>query len=133
MGRRDAVHTQKLVIIADSGGGNRPILTIGTHLGEPAPITIALQIMAGRTRSARAACGRMSGTRGRWWSTPASRRAAEYTLTVNGKLAGTEKGLTFTDRQRQAHGEVALGYYMNDPVAPNDDFWFELCNVEIAR
>jgi len=28
---------------------------------------------------------------------------------------------------------VGLGYYMNDPVAPNDDFWFELCDVEIAH
>ena len=134
MGRRDAVHTQKLVIIGDSGGGNRPILTIGTHLGEPAPLTIALQIDGGAHTISSGGLrtdvwhawemvvnpGQPSG--GGW-----------YTLTVNGKLLGTEKGLTFTDRQRQVHGEVGLGYYMNDPVAPNDDFWFELCDVEIAH
>ena len=50
------------MIIGDSGGGNRPILTIGTHLGEPAPLTMALQIDGGA-----------------------------HTLTVNGKLLGTEK------------------------------------------
>ena len=49
------------------------------------------------------------------------------------QAAGHREGLTFTDRQRQVHGEVGLGYYMNDPVAPNDDFWFELCDVEIAH
>ena len=38
------------------------------------------------------------------------------------QAAGHREGLTFTDRQRQVHGEVGLGYYMNDPVAPNDDF-----------
>ena len=48
MGAR-RVHAQKLVIIGDSGGGNRRILTIGTHLGEPAPLRTALQMMAGRT------------------------------------------------------------------------------------
>jgi hypothetical protein len=134
MGRRDAVHTQKLVIIGDSGGGNRPILTIGTHLGEPAPLTIALQIDGGAHTISSA------GLRTDAWHAwemvvnPGQPTGGGwYTLTVTGKLAGTEKGLTFSERQRQSQGEAGIGFYMNDPVAPNDDFWFELCDVEIAR
>jgi hypothetical protein len=134
LGPKDSVHTQKLVILGDSAGDNRPILTIGTHLDWPTPITMELQIDGG------AHIIRSDGLRTDTWHAwevvvnPGQPSGGGwFTLSVDGKHIGTEKNLTFTNAQRRVHGEMGLGYYMNDPVATTDDFWFELCDVEMAR
>jgi hypothetical protein len=133
MGKRSAVHTQKLLIVADSGPGNRPIVTIGTHEGEPTPLVIGLQIDGGAYRMASRGLATDA-----WHSWEVEINPGQpsgggfYTLAVNGKRIGKQDGLTFTDGERRAQGTVGIGYYLNDSVAANDDWWFELCDVSIA-
>jgi hypothetical protein len=133
MGRRNATHTQKLVIVADGAGGNRPILTIGTHFGEPSPLQMRLQIDGG--------AGRIDSQRlntDTWidWEIEInpgqSGSAGYYVLTVNGVVAGRQSR-SFSDGQRSQHGNYGIGYYLNDSVGASDDWWFELADLEVRR
>jgi hypothetical protein len=135
MDNRTRPHTQKLLVVAQPATDSRPILTIGTHLGEPRPLQMRLQLDGGARRVDSQALATDRWIQWQVEINPGQSGASSgyYVLTVDGREAGRSTGISFTDAMRRAQGSVDLGFFLNDPVYAGDGWWFEICDAGVRR
>lgn len=132
------IHTLKHILIADNGVNNRPIMTVGTHLAEPNPLTVDLQrdggvgiiTSGGQPRNTwipyqfEVNTGTSGGSNGYYklW-------VGSFTYA---SPIGTQSGVNFLDVEVANWTDAGWGFFLNDTNVATNNYFIEIARCRIT-